>query len=496
MAQKFTRRFLMGSMLAGIASPIFANAPKTSLRPVPRPLSVRKLADKGPETLIDAARLHGDVGFAVADASTGALLEDHNGDLGLPPASVTKAVTALYALDVLGAEHRFQTRVMASGPIKEGVLEGDLILVGGADPTLDTDDLATLAAKLAAAGLRSVTGRFLVYGGALPFVRAIDPGQPVHVGYSPAISGICLNFNRVYFDWKQTANGVQVSMEARSEHVRPPVKVARMSLSDRQGPVYAYDGLHGVDDWSVARHVLKKDGGRWLPMRQPELYAGEAFRWLAKTHGVNLPAPAKTSSQPSGQTLARHDSEPLAEILRGMLKYSTNVTAEMVGLSATLARGNYVAHLRASGREMAKWAAQELGMGHAKFVDHSGLGDASRLNAAELALALVRAQRKSTLQPLLKEITLRTEDGKPDKGHPIKVRAKTGTLNFVSGLAGYAASPDGREMAFAIFSADTETREGLARHERERPKGARSWNRRAKTLQQRLIERWAKLYAS
>jgi D-alanyl-D-alanine carboxypeptidase/D-alanyl-D-alanine-endopeptidase (penicillin-binding protein 4) len=82
------------------------------------------------------------------------------------------------------------------------------------------------------------------------------------------------------------------------------------------------------------------------------------------------------------------------------------------------------------------------------------------------------------------------------KDHPIKVNAKTGTLNFVSGLAGYLTGPDGTEMAFAIFAADESIRATLTRAERERPAGGVSWNRRAKKMQQQLIERWGVLYGA
>ena len=76
------------------------------------------------------------------------------------------------------------------------------------------------------------------------------------------------------------------------------------------------------------------------------------------------------------------------------------------------------------------------------------------------------------------------------------VRAKTGTLNFVSGLAGYLDTRDGTQMAFAVFVADTDRRRAIPDGEKERPKGARSWNRKAKGLQQRLIERWSLLYGA
>ena len=87
----------------------------------------------------------------------------------LAPASVTKAVTALYALDTLGRGHRFATRLLAAGPVEDGVLRGDLVLAGGGDPTLDTDALADMAAGLKRAGVREVTGAFRVWGGAVPY---------------------------------------------------------------------------------------------------------------------------------------------------------------------------------------------------------------------------------------------------------------------------------------------------------------------------------------
>ena len=77
---------------------------------------------------------------------------------------------------------------------------------------------------------------------------------------------------------------------------------------------------------------------------------------------------------------------------------------------------------------------------------------------------------------------------------PLKVAAKTGTLNFVSGLGGYVATQGGRDLAFAIFVADTDQRDRIARADRETPRGARSWNGKAKRLQQALIERWAAAY--
>ena len=135
-------------------------------------------------------------------------------------------------------------------------------------------------------------------------------------------------------------------------------------------------------------------------------------------------------------------------------------------------------------------------MKNTRLVDHSGLGDASKMTADDLVGALVAVRKRGILRPLLKPIALRDSKGRVVRNHPIKVNAKTGTLNFVSGLGGFMTAADGTELAFAIFAADTQRRAGISRAERERPEGARGWNRRAKAFQQKLIERWGYLYGS
>jgi D-alanyl-D-alanine carboxypeptidase/D-alanyl-D-alanine-endopeptidase (penicillin-binding protein 4) len=129
------------------------------------------------------------------------------------------------------------------------------------------------------------------------------------------------------------------------------------------------------------------------------------------------------------------------------------------------------------------------------LVDHSGLGDDSRMTAQDMVAALVKVHSEG-LREILKPIAMRDANRKAIPDHPIKVNAKTGTLNFVSSLAGYLTGPDGKEMAFAIFAADQDVRATLTRAERERPAGGVSWNRRAKRMQQQLIERWGVFYGT
>ncbi len=443
------------------------------------------------------ARLGGNVAFVVADARTGQVLEERNGAMALPPASVTKAVTALYAIDALGADHRYRTQFVGTGPVVDGVIQGDLVLRGSGDPMLDTDALSAMVAQLRDRGVTGVTGRFRVFAGALPYVRSIDPRQPDHVGYNPSISGTNLNFNRVYFQWRRGDAGWKVSMDARSKTIRPAVTVSKMAVVNRELPTYTYSTAQGVDEWTVAAAALGNGGSRWLPVRRPDLYAGEVTQVIARAHGIRLPTPEVAEGDDAGgQVLVRHESASLATIVRLMLKHSTNLTAEVIGLTASAARGVEAGNLEASAKAMSDWMREQTGAETPHFVDHSGLSDLSRVSAADMASLLVKVGPGSPLHAQFKEIVPLDMRGEKVTDAGYRIRAKTGSLNFVSSLAGFVTGPGDAALAFTILSGDVERRSAIAPDDMERPEGARSWAKRARWLQHQFIQRWSSLYSA
>jgi D-alanyl-D-alanine carboxypeptidase/D-alanyl-D-alanine-endopeptidase (penicillin-binding protein 4) len=493
------RAFLTG--VAGIAAvPALGAAPEVSLRPLVRPdgLFLRALPTEA--DLVAAAGLRGRVGFAVADAATGETLEVFNPLFPLPPASVAKAITCAYGLDRLGPDFRFRTQLVADGALSDGRLDGDLWMIGSGDPTLDTDALAAMAANLRAAGVQEVTGRLLLAQGALPQIFQIDPAQPSHVGYNPAISGLNLNYNRVHFAWSRQAGDYAIAMDARSETLRPPVQIARMRIEDRGDPVYTYVQMDGRDQWTVARAALGSDGSRWLPVRRPGAYVADVFQTLARGNGISFGAVELADAAPvaapdASGVLVEHVSPPLEDILRDMMRWSTNITAEVVGLKSTQAGGVWAADLRASAEQMTAWMQDRLGARQARFVDHSGLGDESRVRPHDMVRALVHAGPDGMLRRLMRDWPLRDAQGAVIAAPAATVVAKTGTLNFVSSLAGYARTRSGRDLAFAIFCGDLDHRSTLSIADRERPDGGRAYSARARRLQQQLVDRWAVAYA-
>ena len=490
---RLSRRSFVAGALAGLAAPGLAQAPKTSLRPVARP-------EGGPTDLsahfaeiVRASNASGALSFSIVDMESGRELASADSRAPLPPASAAKAITAAYALEALGPESRFETRLVADGPLGDGVLDGDLILAGGGDPTLDTDSLAEMLDDLEDAGVREVRGRLRPWGGALPYTHEISRDQPDHVSYNTSTSGLSLNHNRVYFEWTRSGGGYRVNMDARTLRHRPNVRSARMTVAAPFGSVFAYEDGGDHDAWRVSRDALGKGGARWLPVRKPAIYAAEVLSVLAAKRGLALRTGPPLGAAPAGRTLVLRQSKDLRRILRAMLEYSNNLTAELVGMSATARIRGRPESLAASGLAMSHWGRSRLDMAECDFVDHSGLSDASRVTALSMASGLAAPGLAAQLRPVLQDIPI---DRKRIAGRPrgIEIVAKTGTLHYASTLAGYMTTASGRALSFAILAADLERRAGIDKSKEGTPRGATRWKNRAKYTRTRLLERAAEIF--
>jgi D-alanyl-D-alanine carboxypeptidase/D-alanyl-D-alanine-endopeptidase (penicillin-binding protein 4) len=482
-----SRRQILSLFLSSAAFPVWADArpPKRVKAPPPADISgiIKRFSPSGTHSIV------------VADAVTGRVIEASNGDKSLPPASVAKALTTIYALQNLGGSWRFKTRLVASGSrIENGILQGDLTLEGGGDPALDTDGLVDLIKQLRARGITGISGRFGIYAGALPYQRLLDREQQEHVGYNPTISGVNLNFNRVFMEWKRSGEGHAFAFSAKTKAYKPEVRGVSIRAVNRKEPIYKYTQSGGRDNWTVSAPALGNKGNRWLPVRNPADYAGEVFGRLAADNGISLPVHQTVKKAPKGAVLAHGESAPLSAICKSMLKYSTNLTAETVGLSASVKRGLKPSSVSQSARAMSDWLGKRFGVRDVRMVDHSGLSEDSRVSAREMTRVLSAVGWNGPLRPLMKSIGLRDQNWKKAPIGGVKVMAKTGTLNFTSALAGYLETASGQRLVFAIFTVDQRARSAIPKSKRDRAPGAKEWARKSRVMQHQLLARWGRVY--
>lgn len=439
-----------------------------------------------------------DVGFLVTDLA-GRELAAHNAQQAFMPASVAKLPTAVAALELLGGDHRFKTRMAALTEPRGGRLDGDLWLVGGGDPLLGADGLVHLCRDLNAAGVRRVSGRFLYDTSRYQERPAIRDDQPLTAGYNPGVSALSVNFNRLRVRW-----GTGAPSDPRAWTL-PPVPSVQLSLGRRQPQGRESGAWLPAGDagrWQLSTGA-RGYGQDWLPLKDPARVAAEATRQACQRMGVELAAPEPGAAPVGARTVAEHPSPPLHEIVRAMLRYSNNLVAELTGLAAGRQLTGQRIGLSQSAIAVSQWYERTLlDTDWARFDpgNHSGLNADARMTPAQLTAILRFAhdarygRDQRSLMELLPTVGLDGGLGQrlqtPDAS--FAVFAKTGTMNFVSGLAGYLPTRGGRARMFAILVNDKPLRRAYDADPGRGTWGrqAGGWRSRAKDLEAALIRLW------
>jgi D-alanyl-D-alanine carboxypeptidase/D-alanyl-D-alanine-endopeptidase (penicillin-binding protein 4) len=432
------------------------------------------------------------IGYLLVDLESGRQLAALNPDVALIPASTTKLATAIVALDVLGPEHRFRTELRARGPVRAGVLKGDLILKGDGDPSLDVADLLELAVRLATSGIHEVDGRFLIDDTALPRWSEIAPDQPPEAPYNPGIGALSVAFNRVRVAWRDDGKAVDAV-------TLPPLDEARFVAASPAdlppGGVELGSQRDGTVVWRVADRGRRRQATE-LPVKDPGLHAGHVFCQLAEGLDIVLGPPERGTAAPETTLLAVHESASLRELVHDMLLYSNNMIAETIGLSV-VKRLDRVDGPDAGGAPLIHRLARlmpEVDWRGAVLPNRSGLDGGARLTPRQLA-AIVRYGWQTDALPALLPASgwSGTLLDRFDNRAALRIWAKTGAVNYGGALAGYLL-PDGQRPAvFVAMVSDLGARaayDALDRPTRAADAAASAWNARARWLLDDLVEGW------
>jgi D-alanyl-D-alanine carboxypeptidase/D-alanyl-D-alanine-endopeptidase (penicillin-binding protein 4) len=472
----------------------FATGVQKSILPVPRPIFFESFKPKLFDTILNEKKLEADIGFILYDIEDSKILETINPSKQYPLASITKLVTALYAMEILGPGQVFTTTIEAIGEENGGIIDGNLILRGGSDPTLSNDDLVMLVDNLWDNGLRKVDGKFIVDSSDAIYHREIDLDQPEYLSYNPSISGLNLNFNRVLFEWDEMNGLYSFQLQARSAINNFDVSTTKVnfSKSKHQFKDNNYNGKN--DTWFFDHSFLEKAKKRWLPVRNPDNYAAELFWKIADKKGIDLPKPEIRHYSAKGKVLAKVESETLFKNIQLMLKYSNNLLSEVVGLSATKKFSGDNREIKVSAKIMGSWLENKIGNYEGNFSDHSGLGVGSMMSSHELIRFLKNSEWQASAINLMQSFKVKKTQSSTLKSYTNFIKAKTGTLNYVGNMAGYIETKSGRKLLYVILGSNLEKRNRLIKSDRDNPPEAKIWNKKIRSLQLDLIESWALRY--
>jgi len=444
-----------------------------------------------------------DIGYLVLDVQTGEIKTSKNKNKSFIPASTLKTMTALAALDILGADFRFKTEIFGVGEIKNDILLGDLYLVGGGDAMLSIKDLYAMAVMIKDLGIKKITGRFVVDDVLFKPRSEINVNQPGDAVYNTAVNALSFDFNRRLLSWRRGGKG-----NVYQAWMTPKIKTEALKINNKMAMgLFLKPTSAGSNGWIASTMTLNNVGEKMLPVKNPSQWTAETFKQVAENIGIKLPHPVKGAKPVTARTLATVQSPVLFQLIKPWLRYSNNLMAELIGLKA----GQRFKNKKPNSTILKPWLKKKLAnVDWSTFngENYSGLSTTSRITPTQMASVLktawnwrftVENQKQSFLSLLPVSGFQGSFQGRFK--NPVsagKILAKTGTMDYSSGIAGYVFTKKGRQLVFALNITDYDKRKKYdalsAAGKRKQSVQAHDWRGRAKRFEENLITNWIKRY--
>ena len=390
----------------------------------------------------------------------------HQAERPFNPASTMKLVTTHAALAMLGPDYRWTTRFLTTGPIRDGVLQGDLILQGGGDPHLVIEDLHALMADLRAQGLKTIRGDLVVDDARFAVGPADgeafdgDASQAYNVRPWAALT----NFK---------ASKLVIDPKKRQLALEPPLADVQLRYDVKvlKGRCRTGGTRLGVQDGATAagRPVVSVNGTQVRACGSQQFYAAmlDHQQFL---HGIFKAAWKDMGGQFTGRTriqpgaaargrplYAWQSTLDLGEVVHHINKFSNNVMTRMLLLEMAAASGQGALPPERAGQWLHQWyRGQGLVLPSLVMENGSGLSRQARISAGDMVTLLARAAGSPTAPWFEASLPVVGIDGTMRtrlRMDPVAGQAqiKTGTLQNVRAIAGYVTAASGRRYALSLM---------------------------------------------
>ncbi len=445
------------------------------------------------DRIIDTADAlsHAFVGAQVVGLRDGQALYARNSERLFVPASNMKLFTTALALTRLGADYRLTTQIGAHSPMDAaGTLPGDLELVGGGDPSLSGREypyrksagaiysfsaIEELADQLIARGLKRIDGN--VVGDDSRYVWEPQPGgwssDSATREYGAPVSALILHDNTFALTLRpadRAGDLARITLAPPFENFAIDNRVVTVDRGERKIDFYRSASGRELHVWGA---IPKRDAGfvEELAIGDPALYAAEVLRDVLLRRGVAIRGgavaehrfPDEAAARPTKLrvVLAERRSPPLLDLLQVVDKVSQNLHAEMLLREVAVASG-HAGSVEAGLGAMDDFLAG-IGVGKAEhqFTDGSGLSRATLVTPQAFTKLLAYMNQSTADRPGYREqwlglLPIGGEDGTLGRRfaeHPEAraIHAKTGTLDHVRALSGYADTPGHGRVAFSFL---------------------------------------------
>jgi D-alanyl-D-alanine carboxypeptidase/D-alanyl-D-alanine-endopeptidase (penicillin-binding protein 4) len=385
------------------------------------------------------------------------------------PASTQKILTSVVALDKLGADFRWETRILAAKNIENGTLEGDLILYGQGAPDLSDEGIENLANQLKIKGLQKIKGNII---GDESYFKGDNLGDgwtwnELQWYYGAEASALSVNSNYTELNLQNGKPAAKTDFIQISGETKPPNGIESIGVKRELGSNKIY--VWGEGDSLDVR----------VAVQNPALWSAKILKDALQKKGISVEGEArgvdwKTADKfdvSNAIELAKAESKTLDEIVRKMNKDSVNLYAELILRTLGKKFGETAPDENpklqktrgddsAGASVVKKWLAENnIASDEIKIHDGSGLSRLDFVTPEALGRALIFAAQSKFADVFRNSLPVAGTDGtlKSRLGNfGGKISAKTGSITYVNSLAGYAKKSD-ETIAFVILC-NNETR--------------------------------------
>ncbi|MGD9842773.1 MAG: D-alanyl-D-alanine carboxypeptidase/D-alanyl-D-alanine-endopeptidase [Steroidobacteraceae bacterium] len=394
------------------------------------------------------------------DLATGEILLSHNAEQLRQPASTIKVLTTFVALDELGPAYTWKTRAYAGGGMKNGVLDGDLVLVGGGDPYMTSDRWWTFVTELRRTGLTTITGDIIIdrsYFEPLTEDRSAFDDAP-EKSYNVIPDALMVNFQTTSFTLTGNVTAGKPELVVQPSPANLQVDNAVRVVSGNcnrdyqnvslatplgsNGDALALTGsmVPGCRSWTRSRAIMTAPS-----------YAYGTFKTFFEQQGGRIDGTLRVATLPAqAQLLLSYDSLTLGEIIRLVNKYSNNIMARTLLLTLGAEKYGAPASVEKGRRAINDWLKRHrIDLGQFVVDNGSGLSRLERSTAVGMARLLTQAWQNQYMPEFAASLPLAATDGTLRQRFQAasmrgRMRLKTGSIENVAGLAGFVNAASGK----------------------------------------------------
>jgi len=434
-------------------------APALGARELPKPLADALRATSVPQS---------SVAIVVQDLGAARPALSHNADVPMNPASVMKLATTFAALELLGPAYRWKTEAYVTGALRDGVLEGDLLLKGYGDPKLDYESFWMLLRALRGKGLREIRGDLVLdrsFFAPLQGDPARFDGDALRP-YNVLPDALLVHYKSLRFAFvpEPEREAVRIYAEPRPPGLEVANRLRLSAGSCLEGrafrdmlqagfeagppPRATFAGRYPIACGEKDLHVALLAPNEQVAGILRELWPEMGGAWGGHVREGAVP--------PEARLLHTHESAPLAQMIRDINKFSNNVMARQLYLTLATASSEPPARPELAAETVRHWlAVKGIPAPELAVENGAGLSRSDRLSAASLAALLQAAWASAVMPEFIASLPLAAVDGTMKKrliGDPVAGQAhvKTGLLSDVRAMAGYVLDRKGRRKVVVM----------------------------------------------